>query len=154
MLSARVGVVAGREVVEEFGVARQAAARVIPLDQVVAQDLVLGKRLAGGCLESVNVVDPLSREASQAEKVHVSVRRRRRVRIDPSRCRQQSSEPRVRGGDQVEAHPRLEHAVAGNHPPLQFVEAGGVQRMSQRSHEPSGTVARELSVGIERDDDT
>ena len=44
MLAAGVGVVPGREVVEELGVAEQAAARVVPLDQVVAEDVVLGKR--------------------------------------------------------------------------------------------------------------
>ena len=43
VLAPGVGVIAGREVVEQLGVAEQPAAGVVPLDQVVAEDLVLGK---------------------------------------------------------------------------------------------------------------
>ena len=78
VLAAGVGVVARREVVEELGVAEQAAAGVVPLDQVVAEDLVLGEGLAGGRLEGVDVVDPLAGEAC----------RRRR---GPCRCRRPPS---------------------------------------------------------------
>ena len=43
VLAAGVGVVAGREVVEQLDVGDQAAAGVVPLDQVVAEDVVLGE---------------------------------------------------------------------------------------------------------------
>ena len=117
MLTAGIGVVPRREVVEELGVAEQAAARVVPLDQVVAQDVVLGKRRSRGRLEGIDVVDPLAGETADAEEVHVGVGGGRRVRVDAARGRQERGEPRVRGRRQVEADSRLEHAVP-RHDPL------------------------------------
>ena len=116
MLPAGIGVIASGKIIKHLGVAEQPAPRVVALDQIVAENMVLGERLAGGRLEGVHVVDSLAGETSQAEQVHVSVGSGRRIGIDAPRCRQQGGKMRVRGGRQVEADPRLEHAIAFDHP--------------------------------------
>ena len=115
MLAAGVRVVAGREVVEQLGVAQQAAAGEVPLDEVVAEDEVLGEGVPGGGLEGVDVVDALAGEAADPEEVHVGVGGGRRVGVDAPRGRQQRGEPRMRGRREVEAHPRLQDAVSLDH---------------------------------------
>ena len=154
VLAAGVGVVAGGEVVEKLGVGQQAAAGEVALDQVVAEDRVLGERVPRGGLEGVEVVDPLARERADPEQVHVGVAGRRRVRVDPARRRQQAREPRVRRGRQVEAHARLEHAVPFDHAAepsgrtsARFSGCASVPTM------PAGRVAGHLRVGVERDDE-
>ena len=67
MLAAGVRVVPGREVVEELGVAEQAATSIVALDQVVAENLVLGKGVPRGRFEGIDVVDSLTRETADPE---------------------------------------------------------------------------------------
>ena len=153
VLAAGVGVVAGREVVEQLDVAHEPAAGVVPLDQVVAEDLVLGERPAGGRLEGVEVVDPLAGEAAGLEEIHVDVGDGRRVRVDPRRAGQDARESRPRRPRQVDAHPRLEDAEPLDDPPLLRVEHRQIQRMRQRADEPTSRVADQHRVGVERDDE-
>ena len=64
VLAPGVGVVRRREIVEQLDVGHQAAAGVIALDQVVAEDVVFGEGAAGGRLEGVHVVDALAGEGA------------------------------------------------------------------------------------------
>src|SRR5208337_3100870 len=89
MLPARIGVVASREVIKQLGIAEQPTPRVVALDQIVAEYMVLGERLTGGRLEGIHIVDSLADEAAQAEQVHVRVGSGRRIGIDTPRRRQQ-----------------------------------------------------------------
>ncbi len=47
--------------------------------------------------------------------------------------------------------PRLEHAVAGDHPPGGRVEPRPVQRVRHRAHQAARRVARHPRVGVQRD---
>ena len=78
--------VPGREVVEQLDVGDQAAAGVVALDQVVAEDVVLGESVARRRLEGVDVVDAFAGEAAEAEEVHVGVGGGGRVRVDAPRA--------------------------------------------------------------------
>ena len=53
----------------------------------------------------------------------------------------------------MEADPRLQDPVPFDHAALHRVEAGLIQRVRQRADQPLGRVARQLGVGVERDDE-
>ena len=82
MLPAGIGVVACREIVKELNIGHQAAASVIALDEVVAENVILGKRAASGCRESIDIVNALADEAAGAEEVLVDIRHGGGVRIN------------------------------------------------------------------------
>ncbi len=153
MLAPGVGVVARRELVEQFDVGHQPAAGVVPLDQIVTEDVVVGEGVADGGLEGVNVVDALAGEAAAAEQVLVDVRHRGRVRVKAGRPGQDAREQRARRGEQVEADPRLQHPVAGDDATLRRVEGRPVERVGQGGDQPARRLARQPSVGVEGDDE-
>jgi hypothetical protein len=154
MLAPRVGVVAGGEVVEQLDVRHQAAAGVVALDEVVAEDAVVGKGMAGGGLEGVHLVDALAGEGAAAEQVLVNVGDRRGIGVDARRRRQDAGEQGARGGDEAEADARLQDAVAGDDTAQLGVEARAVERVGQGRHQPGRRLARQLRVGVQGDDET
>ena len=93
MVSPGEGVVARGELVEDLDIGRQGAARVARLDQVVAEDVILRKRLVGGRPEGVHVVETFAGEGSLAEQVHVGVRDGSAIGIDADRPGEQLREP-------------------------------------------------------------
>ncbi len=89
MLAAGKCVIPGGKVVEELRVAEQTATSVVALDQVVAKNMVLRKRVARGRIERIDIIDSLTCEAADAEQVHIGVGSSRRVRIDSAGNRQE-----------------------------------------------------------------
>ena len=74
VLAIRVGIVPGRQFVNQFDVADQPAQRAeIALDQVVAQDVVFGEGRAGRRLEGPYFIDAFARKRPQAEQVLINV---------------------------------------------------------------------------------
>ena len=87
VLARRRDQVVRRELVEQLHVGHQAGAGEHTLEQVVAQERVLGHPVRHRGPEGVDVVDPLAREAPLAEQVLVHVRDSGRVGVDAGRAR-------------------------------------------------------------------
>src|SRR5262249_9670184 len=73
VLAPGVSMVAGREVVEDFDIRRESAAREVRFNQVVGEDVILRKRSPGSSLESIHVVNALTGECRAAEEVLVNI---------------------------------------------------------------------------------
>ena len=116
VLPPRVREDVGRVVVHHLDVGDQRGAGVQPLEEIVREQRVLGDAPADRRLEGVDVVQPLAGEDARAEQVLVGVRDRRRVGIDAGVPGVHPREERPGGAREVDAHPRLEDAVALRHP--------------------------------------
>ena len=86
MLAERRHQVVGRELLEEGDVGHQPRARENPLEEIMAQDGVLGHAAGERCLEGVHVIDALTGVGSLAEEILVDVRHRRGIGVDPARA--------------------------------------------------------------------
>src|SRR5439155_3814792 len=151
---AHVSVVARRRLLEQLHVAQQARAGVAAFEQVVAQDAVFWQTPAEHMLERVDVVDALADERAFAEQVLIDVTDGARVGIDARLAAEQARIARARRARQAHADPRLQDAVALDDT-RRFgatAEARPVQRVRHRADELPGRVARQLGVGVERDD--
>ena len=152
--AAHVGVVARRRILEQLHVADQSRACVAALQQVVAEDAVFRQAPAQHPLEGVDVVDALADERTLVEQVLIDVGDCARVGVD---ARVAAEQPRVAcacGAGQADADTGLQNAVAPDHARCRgfAAEAWPVQRMGHRADELPRRVARQLRVGVERDD--
>ena len=152
MLAGRGDQVVRRELVEELDVGHETRPGEDALEQVVAQEGVLGDPVGHRRRERVEVVDALPGEAPLAEQVLVDVGDGGRVRVDPGRPGEDPLERRSlvlrrkRRGD-----PRLEHAVAPGHPAGAQVEDRTVERMRDGPHEAPHRAPGQPRIGIEGD---
>ena len=148
----RRGEIARGVVVEHFDVGDEPRARERALDEVVAQQRVLGEAAGGRALEHGDLVDALARERPLAEQVLIDVGHGRRVRIDARVAGEDCRVARaVRAGER-DAHARLQDSVSLHDPSGVLVEHGAVERMRHGADERDGGVARQHRVGVERDD--
>ena len=85
ILANRRDQVARREFIEEFYVGHQPGASENALEEVVAQQSVLGHPICHRGTECVDVVDPLAGIAPLLEQVLIDVGDRGRIRVDPGR---------------------------------------------------------------------
>ena len=140
-----------RELVEELDVGHQAGPGEDALEQVVAQQGVLRHSVSHGRLERIEVVDPLTGEASLLEQVLIDIGDRRRVRIDPGRTGEDPLEDRpTLFGRKSRRDPRLQHAVALDHSPGQRIECRLIERMGDRPDQLPDSAAWQSRVGVER----
>src|SRR4051812_33560263 len=100
--------VMSREVVEQFHVGNEAAASVVALDQVMAEDLVLREDIPNSGLEGIDLVDSLTGERTGSEQVLIDVGNGGCVRIDARGSSEDAGEKGARGGDQAQADARLQ----------------------------------------------
>jgi hypothetical protein len=92
---------------------------------------------------------------TRAEQILVDVGHRRRIRIDAAHAGKHALEQRTLATDrQGRGDPRLQHRVALDHPAGIGVEARPVERMRHLADQAMDGVARQLGVGVERDDIT
>ena len=70
----------------------------------------------------------------------------------PDVAGKQPDKPGTAGARQTHAHARLQDAVAFGDNPAHGIELRPVQRMGHRADELAGGIARQLGVGVERDD--
>ncbi len=149
-----VRVVARRRLFHEFDVAEQPAARVAPFEQVVAEDAVFRQASAQHVLERIDLVDALADERTLSKQVLVDIAHCARVRIDAGLAGEQPAVARAVGCSQAHADARLQDAVAFDHPRRLRVaaETRSVQRVSHGGDELAGRIARQLRVGVQRDD--
>jgi hypothetical protein len=134
MLAPGVDRVVRGVVVEELDVTCQGSAGEDPLEQIVAEQVVLGHPAHECCMERVDVVDALPVVAALAEQVLIDVGHRRRVRIEPRIAGEDAGEQRAPSAHQRGAHSRLYDSVARGHAPALRVEHGTVQRVGDRPH--------------------
>ncbi len=150
-----VGGVARRRLLDHLHVRQQPGAGVAAFEQVVAEHPVGRQPLAERALEGVDVVDALADERALAEHVLVDVGDGARVGVDAGVAAVQPGVARAPARRQAGADARLQDAVAlGHHVGAARVggEARPVERVRHRRHELRRGVARQLRVGVERDD--
>ena len=152
LLARRRDEVVRRELVEELDIGHQAGTGEDTLEQVVAQQRVLRHAIFHGGLERVEVVDPLAGEASFLEQVLVHVGDCRGIRVDPRRTGEDPLEDRsTLLGRKRRGDPRLQHAVALDHPTCRRVEGWLVEWVGNRPDELPDSAAGQPRVGVERD---
>ena len=152
MPAINVDVVAGRIFFVEFYIGNQSAAGVTRFQQIMTQHSVLREASGQGPLEGVDIVDSFADKRTFAKKILIHIGHRPRVRIDPRVAREKPDEPRAGGARQTYFHPRLQKAITFSDNLASGVELRPIQRMRHRCRELTGGVARQLGVGIERDD--
>ena len=84
---------------------------MLSLDQVMAEQGVVGKTIADGAVKRLQIVEALAREAALAEQVLIDVRDRSRVRIDADRAALQAGETGALGRDHTDPDSRLQHRI-------------------------------------------
>ena len=152
MLPGRSDLVVRRELLEELDVGDQARPREDPLEQVVAQERILGDAALQRRLKCLDVVDALAGVRALAEQVLVDIGGRRRIGID---ARRSGGEPleerRVAIGGHRGRDTRLQDRVALDDPALARIEDGPVERMGHRPDEADGGASRQARVRVEGD---
>ena len=131
-------------------VACQSRSAVASLEQVVAQDRVLGKQ-AAAVFEGSDVVDALTDEGALVEEVLVEVRDDTRVGIDPWGARGEAAESRPLRAWQTHRHSRLDDAVPDRNAGERGMGHGTVEDVCHGTHHLAGRVAGQVGVGVERD---
>ena len=118
----------------------------------MAEDAVFREAAAEGALEGVDVVDALADERTFAEYILIDIRHRPGVRVDAGFAAIEPGQARTVGAGQADRHPRLQDAVAADHALAGFVIARTIERMRHGADELARGIARQLRVGVERDD--
>ena len=121
------------------------------LEQIVAEDDVLGRASFDGPAEGRDVVGALAGEDAFAEQVLVHVRDRAAVDVDRGIARVEPGEQRPRACLGRDLDPRLDEGVAFRHTAV-GAELRVVQGMQERAEQPMRRAGREDRVRIGRDD--
>ena len=151
MATADLDRICGRVVLEQQHVADEAGARVGPLEEVVAEDEVLGQLAGERALKGVDVVDPLADERALVEHILVDVRHGARVGVDARFAGEQTREAGAAGARHGGGDPRLQDRVALDDPTERVVEARTIERMGHGGRELARRVARQLGVAVQDD---
>ena len=152
MLARRERQVVRGIVVHQVDVGAQSGARVQALEEVVAEQRVLGDPPGERRLERVDVVDALADVAALVEQVLVHVGHRGGVRIEADVAREDLCERRAGRALDADLHARLQHAVAFGDALKPRIEPRAVERMRQGADQAACRLHREVRVGIEGDD--
>ena len=153
MLARGGDLVGRRELLEELDVRDERGPGKESLEEIMAQERVLGRPARQGRLERIHVVDALSDVRAFAEQILINIGDRVRVRIHAGRSRENALEPGAltlagEGG----RHSRLQDAVPLDHAPHPMVERRPVERMRQRPDELMDRGSRQPGVRVQRDD--
>ena len=151
MLAGGPGGVGGGVAVHYLHVGEQPGARVQALDQVVAQQGVLGEAPVERRPQHCRVVDALAREDALAKEIHVGVGHRGGVGVYAHIAGEHTRKAAGRAAAQVDTHAGLQDAVAIAHAARGWVEPGLVERVGQGADQGLANVARQLRVGVQRD---
>ena len=126
-----------------------AGPREDPLEEVVAQEGVLGNPPFERGLEGVHVVDPLPAVGAFPEEILVHVGDGERVGVDPASAREDALEERALAtGRQRRRDPRLEHRVTLDHAAAAGIEPRTVERVGHLPDQPSAQLR--AAVGYRR----
>src|SRR5688500_18411768 len=112
----------------------------------MTEKCVLGKATVGGELESIDVVNALSGEASLRKQILIHVRHGRRIRIYTRVTGVNRSEMRRMRTRQRYSDPRLKNPVSAHDPAEVRVVVRLVERMCHRADEHLRRIARKHRV--------
>ena len=129
VLARRKGEVASWIVVDEVDIGHEPGARVKALEEIVAEQRVLGHAPGERGIERVHVIDAFADVAALVKHVLIEVRHGGRVRIHADVPGEHPREHRPVGAHDADADARLQHAVAFGHALKPGIESGPVQRM-------------------------
>ena len=146
----RVSQVAGRVILMEHHVALQAGAAVAAFEQIVAEDCLLWK-YAAATLEGVYIVDAFANEGALIEEILIEIGDNPCVGIDARTTSGDPAKPRSPRARQAHAHPWLEDAVPRHNPGQRGMEQRSIEDVCHRANHLTGSVTREISIGVERD---
>src|SRR5271156_3576424 len=145
-------VVPRRKFLDQLNVRGQARARESSLEQIVAEQRVVGDAARERGLEDVNLVNPLAAVGAFVEQVLVNVGHGERIRIDSGGAREYALEYRALApGRQRRGNPRLKNAMTLDDATKVRVEAGSIQRMRHLADHLARSSARQTRVGVKRD---
>src|ERR1700728_66318 len=117
----------------------------------MAQDAVVAELALKGPLETVYIVDALANKGAFAEKILVYIGRQTRIGVDPLYI---ALHPGIERGDtrwHLRVDPGLKDPISLHHPPLFLTVHRLIQRVRHRRDHFPGSLARQMSIGIERD---
>jgi hypothetical protein len=140
-----------RLLLDQLDVGHERRPGIPGLEQVVAQDEVLGESPFGRGPEGVDVVDPLADERALPEEVLVNVRHLVRIGIDPAFARDDLREEGASRAPQADRDARLQDSVPPNDAALLGVVDRPVERMREVSDELARGIPGKLRVRVERD---
>ncbi len=145
-----VQVVAGMILIEK-DIADQPGAGMAALQQVMAEDEVLGKARADRPLEGIDIVDALADIGALVEQVLIEIGDGPRVRVDARFPAEQPRIARAVGAFQAGRDAGLKNAVAIDDPVRQGGMAGAVERMGHGADQLASGIAGKLGVAVQRD---
>ena len=155
MLAFGGDIVAGRKVLDDLDVGGETGARENSLEEIVAEERILGDAAGESPLEGVDVVDAFAGVRAFAEEVLVDVGDRRRIGIHPTGAGDDPLIERALAADrQRRRDARLKNCVTAHDPLLEVTEPRPIQRMGHLADQTERRVPRQSRVGIERDDVT
>ncbi|MCY1211352.1 hypothetical protein D9M72_230630 [compost metagenome] len=130
-----VTAVARRELLVELHVAEQPGACEAALDQVMAEDAVIGEVAVEGLLEGIYRIDALADERALLEQVLVHIRHGTGIGVDPGIAAEQLGIGGASGARQADANPRLQDSVAADQALPPGIDTGPVERVCQGTDE-------------------
>ena len=145
--------VVGGVVVEEFDVVDETTAYVAALQQVVAQDEVLGEGALEHLLEHAEVVDALAAEGAFVEDVLVELEAGGGVDIQATQAGEELRVAALIGHFDVDIDARLHDAVAAIDTTAVGTQTGAIERMSHSAYELLRRIEHQLGVGVEGDNE-
>ena len=153
VVAQRGDVVAGGKLLDDLDIGGEAGAGEDALEQIVAEQRRVRHTAGERGLEGVDVVDALAGVGAFAEQVLIDVGDRRGIGIDAAHAGKDALEQRAFAADRQRGRdPRLQHRIALDDPAGGGVEARPVERMRHLADQAADRVARQLRVGVERDD--
>ena len=145
--------VVGGVVVEDLHVVDEAAAYVAALQQVVAEDEVLGEGPFEHLLEHAQVVDALAAEGALVEYVLIELEAGGGVDVQSAESGHQLGVAALVGDLDVDVDAGLHDAVAAVHALAVFRQLCHVERMRHRPDELLCRVEHQLRIGVEGNDE-
>jgi len=152
MLPSGGDVVARGKFLDHFDVGGEARVGEDALEEIVAEQRVVGDAAAERGLEDVDVVDSLAVVRAFAEQILIHVGDGESVGIDTGAAGEHALEDRaLAAGRQRRRDARLKHPVSFADAAIVRVEARRVQRMRHLADQAAGSVARHAGIGVKRD---
>jgi hypothetical protein len=152
MLSGRGNIVTRWEFLHDLDIRDQSRPGKNSLQEIVAQDRVLGNTPMEGGFKHVHIVDTFSAIGSFSEEILIHVGNHERVRIHPTWPGEDALKKRTcTARRQCRSYSRLKHGISFDHAAGWHINLWPVEGVSHLSHQSPGSSARKSCIGIECD---
>ena len=153
MLAFAGDIVAGWKFLDDLDIGSKACPGEDPLEEIVAQQRVLGNSASESGFEGIDIVNALAGIGALAEKILVDVGNRRRIGIHAPRT---GEDPLIEGtlaaDRQRRRDARLKNGVTVDDTLQGFVEFRPIQRMGHLADKPECRISRQSRIAIKGDD--